>query len=233
MKHTKELAPQESNNSNQFSDPSQKPPKKKSKVGKWVLIVIGVFVVIGVATNMAGKNNAGTTPVQASVSSVSSSTPAVSSSATEGKITSELYEKVTLGASKDEVEAILGKGTAGSSNEIGGVKTESVNYTGSGVLSSAIITYQSGKVTNKTEIGLYDKSKYPTIDLAKYEQVDTGMSYDQVKQIFGGDGEKDTETQILDSTSYGYIWRGADVASNATLTFSNDKLVSKTQISLK
>lgn len=231
MKHTKEAAPQESNDPNQFSEPSQKPPKKKSKAGKWVLIVIGVFVVIGVATNMAGKNNAGATPAQAPVSSAASS--AASKSNTEGKITSELYEKVALGASKDEVEAILGKGTVGSSNEIDGVKTESVNYTGSGVLSSAIITYQSGKVTNKTEVGLYDKSKYPTIDLAKYEKVDTGMSYEQVKEIFGGDGEKDTETQILGSTSYGYIWRGADGASNATLTFSDDKLVTKNQISLK
>lgn len=231
MKHTKEAATQESNDSNQFSEPSQKPPKKKSKVGKWGLIVIAVFVVIGVATNMAGKNKDGATPTQASVSSATSS--AASSSKTEGKITSELYEKVALGASKDEVEAILGKGTEGASNEINGVKTEAVNYTGSGVMSSAVITYQSGKVTDKTEVGLYDKSKYPTIDLAKYDQVDTGMSYDQVKQIFGGDGEKDTEAQLLGNTSYGYIWRGADGVSNATLTFSDDKLVSKTQISLK
>jgi hypothetical protein len=34
MKHTKKAAPQESNDSNQFSEPSQKPLKKKSKVGK-------------------------------------------------------------------------------------------------------------------------------------------------------------------------------------------------------
>ncbi|CAB1247390.1 protein of unknown function [Ruminococcaceae bacterium BL-4] len=171
---------------------------------------------------MAGKNKDGATPAQASVSSATSS--AVSSSKTEGKITSELYEKVALGASKDEVEAVLGKGTAGASNEINGVKTEAVNYTGSGIMSSVVITYQSGKVTDKTEVGLYDKSKYPTIDLAKY---------DQVKQIFGGDGEKNTKNQLLGNTSYGYIGRGADGVSNATLTFSDDKLVSKTQISLK
>lgn len=72
--------------------------------------------------------------------------------------------------------------------------------------------------------------------LQQYNQIEYGMSYQQVREIIGKDGvltaelgEKDTESHTLT-----YTWQGNDEASSmAELTFINDKLVTRTQVGLQ
>ena len=73
------------------------------------------------------------------------------------------------------------------------------------------------------------------IDLEKFNNVETGMSYSEVCNILGYEGELISEGNIgddkLDTKMYAYY--GENLGSNANFTFQNDKLISKAQIGLK
>ena len=64
-----------------------------------------------------------------------------------------------------------------------------------------------------------------TIDLNKYEKLEIGLTYEDVKKIIGGECNKKTETT--------YVCSGDSAGTSATLTFENNKLKSKTQTGLE
>ena len=90
---------------------------------------------------------------------------------------------------------------------------------------------ENGKVTNKSQIGVNDQSTAKaTMD--KYNQVETGMTYDEVVAIMGGDGELSSDTKIAGVSSKLYMWDGENIASNCSITFSDGKVSSKSQFGL-
>ncbi|MEK5445670.1 hypothetical protein [Paenibacillus sp. FSL R7-0331] len=68
------------------------------------------------------------------------------------------------------------------------------------------------------------------ITFAQYQQLNIGMTYDEVKAIIGGDGQALSESEGM----IVYTYTGAaDTGGNAVLTFSDGKLLNKAQSGLK
>ena len=133
-----------------------------------------------------------------------------------------------MGMSYDEVKNILGDGKEISSSEISGINTTIYEYDGKGI-SNITVTLQNNSVTSKTQLGL--KESNSNISLDDYNKINTGMSYDKVKELIG-DGQLITESSIMNSTSYIYSYINED-GSNANFTFDNNGLTIKAQYNLK
>ncbi|AQR93734.1 DUF3862 domain-containing protein [Clostridium saccharoperbutylacetonicum] len=144
------------------------------------------------------------------------------------KITYENFMNIKMGQSYDEVKALLGDGKESSSSDDGGIKTIMYQWQGSGI-GNISITFQNGAATIKAQAFLKDYDAKITMD--KYNQIQNGMTYEQVKGILG-DGELSTETKIMDSDAKLYSYINKD-GSIATFNFSDDKLDTKSQYELK
>lgn len=74
------------------------------------------------------------------------------------------------------------------------------------------------------------------ITLDKFNQLESGMTYEQVKAIIGGDGELAGESgkkgDAIHIVSYKYKGSGI-TGANASLMFQDEKLVNKAQAGLK
>lgn len=71
------------------------------------------------------------------------------------------------------------------------------------------------------------------ISLEEFNKIETGMSYDDVKNIVGCEGTLNSETEVLDTKMAIYSWYGKDGISNANVSVQNNKVISKAQIGLK
>ena len=67
-----------------------------------------------------------------------------------------------------------------------------------------------------------------TINLEKYNKVETGISYEELVNIVG---EGCTKNQEEDSIIY--VCRGLKAGTNASFTFKDDELIDKNQIGLE
>ncbi|TYS16717.1 hypothetical protein FZC78_12085 [Rossellomorea vietnamensis] len=63
-----------------------------------------------------------------------------------------------------------------------------------------------------------------------YNQLEKGMSYEEVKEIIGSEGKAATEEGDADMM---YIWDGSYPNSFLSVSFKRNKLMSKTQMGLK
>lgn len=80
--------------------------------------------------------------------------------------------------------------------------------------------------------GVSDKSEY--ITLAEYNQIKSGMSYDEVKEIIGSEGSLTSSVTFNGITIQIYTWYGNGITgSNANVTFTNDSVTGKAQVGLK
>lgn len=83
--------------------------------------------------------------------------------------------------------------------------------------------------------GLNGGSSGDKLTKAMFDSVQTGMTYDQVVDITGFDGELGSQVDIGAGSQYKteiYTWSNAD-GSNMNATFQGDKLVTKAQVGLK
>lgn len=71
------------------------------------------------------------------------------------------------------------------------------------------------------------------ITIEKFNQINIGMTYEEVKNIIGCDGTLSTETAVEDQTLKIYGWYAKNKISNATFSFTNDVLSAKAQIGLE
>jgi hypothetical protein len=68
---------------------------------------------------------------------------------------------------------------------------------------------------------------------AIFDQIQTGMSYDQVVALVGQPGTLQAETNIAGYDDKVYMWRGVGgLGANANVTFQNSQVVSKAQFGL-
>ncbi len=72
-----------------------------------------------------------------------------------------------------------------------------------------------------------DSSK-ADLSMDKFEKIELDMSYDQVKDIIGSEGNETSSTKSANYESSSYQWKGEKTASIRT-RFRNSKLVSKSQ----
>ena len=86
------------------------------------------------------------------------------------------------------------------------------------------------EVTEKTQTS----SAEPTMSKEDFEKIQNGMSYEEVVQIIGGEGELTSESTIAEYTTKLYTWKGeGGFGANANITFQNNKVQAKAQFGLK
>jgi Domain of Unknown Function with PDB structure (DUF3862) len=75
----------------------------------------------------------------------------------------------------------------------------------------------------------------PTISKAEFDAIKTGMTYEEVVEIIGSEGEVRSETGEAGSEFHTimYSWDGEGIGANASLMFQGGKLQSKSQFGLE
>lgn len=147
-------------------------------------------------------------------------------------ITAEKYEKIENGMSYEDVKGIIGTdGENVSSSDVAGVTTAIYQWK-SGNFGTAMVTFQNDAVTGKSQFGVSEQSDV-TVSAAQYDKIETGMTYDEVKEILGGDGQSLSETEIAGQTAEMYSWSGSSLGSNCTISFGNGKVTAKSQVGLQ
>ena len=209
--------------------------KKQGGIGKWFIIVIIAIVIIAAITggnddSTSSSANSDTTLQKNNISSEQSNT------ATEKEstgLTEENYDSIETGMTYDEVVNIIGEdGTNISESEVAGIKTVIYEWTASDGWGNATITFQDDAVINKAQFGVSSGDDVE-ITMEQYNSIETGMTYDEVVEILGGEGTLLSDTEISGMTSQVYMWSGTSLGANANITFSDGKVMAKAQVGLE
>ena len=95
-----------------------------------------------------------------------------------------------------------------------------------------VMTISMNDFTQKSVSGVSNKSEYITME--EYNQIENGMTYEEVKEIVGSNGEVSSTVSMNGTTVTIYTWYGNGVAgSNANVTFTNNEVTGKAQVGLK
>lgn len=74
--------------------------------------------------------------------------------------------------------------------------------------------------------------EYITLD--EYNQIQAGMTYEEVREIVGSAGTVSAETSMAGIHTFMVTWYGnPSTGSNASITFQNDAVISKAQFGLR
>lgn len=161
--------------------------------------------------------------------STKSSAPEAAADATG--YTADQFNQITMGMTYDQAKQIMGgDGSVQSETEVSGTKTTVYLWSNSDGLSNITLTVQNGTVTAKAQTGIITTGNVVTKD--KFDQVQTGMSLDQVNQIMGESGALTSESSAGNVDTTIYMWDGAP-GTNCTVSFQNGSVVLKTQFGLE
>lgn len=193
--------------------------KKKKVLG----IAICVIIALGVIGNM---NNSGDTSKKGNTTKQEQKQESPEMQAYK------TFMSIQMGSDYDTVKNALGvDGKLQHENEVAGIKTQSYEFKVGKV--HATMMFQNGGLTSKAMDSLsFYKQSGEKITMDEFNQVQTGMSYDQVKEIFKRDGMLKSETSIAGGDSKLFSWINSD-GSNAIITFNGNGVDSKTQTNLK
>lgn len=76
-----------------------------------------------------------------------------------------------------------------------------------------------------------DSGQYITLD--EFNQIQAGMTYEDVVEIIGSEGTVMSTSTFMDTTCTIYYWYAADGIANANVTFTNNIVEGKAQIGLR
>lgn len=76
------------------------------------------------------------------------------------------------------------------------------------------------------------RSRSYTVTRAEFEQLETGMSYQEAVEVIGAEGEEISRSEVMGTKTVMYQWTNYD-ASNMNAMFQNGKLIQKAQFGLK
>lgn len=160
-----------------------------------------------------------------------SNTMNVSASTDSGVIDSDKFARIESGMTYEEVVSIIGsEGTEDTTSQVGDITTTIYEWQ-SDSFGVATVTFQNDKVVNKTQVGAGDSSA-AMATMEKYNQVQTGMTLDQVVEVMGGEGQLQSDTDVAGTTSQIYSWSGESLGSNMTVTLMNGTVSAKVQYGL-
>lgn len=86
--------------------------------------------------------------------------------------------------------------------------------------------------TNNTATTGTSSVQEEKVTIEKFNQIETGMTYQQVVDIIGEEGTLSTESSYGSQTMKIYGWYASNGISNATVSFTNNKVTAKSQIGL-
>lgn len=139
---------------------------------------------------------------------------------------------ISTGMTYEEVVAAFGvEGGKMSETTVSGstVTVWSWDYTdGSGYIT---VTTQDGIVTAKNDVRVNTTTSNITLEI--FNQIQVGMTYEEVKGLIGSDGTLMTDTNLGGVQSTMYMWKAADGIGTASIMFQNDAVVSGSQTGLQ
>ena len=196
------------------------------KIGCGLLLAILVIVVV---IAIAGGDGDDTNTTNNDKDNVSDNNKEQTND-TDGLLTEEKFAQIQNGMTYEEVVDIIGsEGTVVSESGTKGDPYHTVIYEfkTDGWLAAANMTFQGGKLLNKSQAGLSNSEI--EITLEQFNQLETGMTKEQVFDILGGEGVITSDSG--DTVMYSY--NGTSLGANASLMFQDGKLVSKSQLGLE
>jgi hypothetical protein len=220
--------------------------KKKPFYKKWWFWVLAIIIVAGIAGG-GGESSDQTKESEKKESTEKATTTAATpkeepkKDEKKGVVTKEKFEQIKDGMTYEEVVKIIGaEGTLVSETGEKGTATHTAIYEFEGDGSfgaNANFTFQGGKLINKAQFGIEDEeASKVTITKEEFDKIQNGMTYEQVKQIVGGEGHKISETgkpgTPEHTVMYDYQGEG-EIGANASLMFQGGKLINKSQFGLK
>ncbi|SFP09349.1 DUF3862 domain-containing protein [Salibacterium halotolerans] len=162
------------------------------------------------------------------------------SGSNEGEITQEKFDSIESGMTYEEVVEIIGsEGEVMSESGEEGSEFHTIMYsweTSDAFGGNANFTFQNGELTNKAQAGLSGGESDVTITMEQFDQLENGMTTQEVFDIVGGEGEVTSESGEEGSQYYTvtYTYYGeSGMGANATLMFQGGELSSKSQIGLQ
>ncbi len=196
-----------------------------------------LFVALGCSLDkLTGKKDEVPTPVpESSVpadSNTSGATEKPSTETSSADVSMDKFGKIQAGMSYDEVKAIMGsEGNQTSMTKSGSYESSSYEWKGD-KFARISVRFTKGELTYKSQSGLTPTSGTADIDQAKFNKINIGMSYNEVKDLLGSEGELTSLSKVANTTSASYRWKGPNY-SNIFANFRDDKLQNKTQSGLK
>lgn len=203
----------------------------KNLIGLMVLI----FVVAGCGfLNKKEVTNTGITPVS-NTATKTETTPPTSDKPTAG-LTLEKFNQLQNGMKYEDAVKILGsEGVETSSFSSGTLKTVTYKWEGE-KYARITATFRNGELTSKIQSGLKSGNSETTssadLTLAKYNQIQNGMSYEEAVKIIGSEGTQTSSSNFGQIKVASYKWEG-DKYAKIFATFRDNKLASKSQSNVK
>jgi outer membrane protein assembly factor BamE (lipoprotein component of BamABCDE complex) len=194
-----------------------------------------LFVVLGCSLGgLTGKKDEAPKPAT-DKPTTTTSTPTSTTSDAGGKANLSIanFNKLKIGMSYDEVKGIMGSdGNETASSKSGSRTSKSIKWEGD-KFARVNVRFTNDKLVYRSQSGLTPrKDGSADISQAKFNKVNTGMTYAQVKEALGSDGELMSETEMFNTKRTTYTWRGKGY-SNIRASFKDDKLTNKFQSGLK
>ncbi|BDG48752.1 DUF3862 domain-containing protein [Parageobacillus sp. KH3-4] len=214
--------------------------RKKPFYKRWWFWVIAIIIIAAAASGGGGESSDQAKNEKSDEkSTITTATP--KEEPKKGVVTKEKFEQIKDGMTYEEVVKIIGaEGNLVSETGEKGTPTHTAIYEFEGDGSfgaNANFTFQGGKLVNKSQFGIEDEAASKvTITKEEFDKIQNGMTYEQVKQIVGGEGHKVSETgkpgTPEHTVMYDYQGEG-DIGVNASLMFQGGKLINKSQFGLK
>ncbi|MEZ5428141.1 MAG: DUF3862 domain-containing protein [Pyrinomonadaceae bacterium] len=200
-----------------------------------LVLIVMLFVVLGCSMLRPKEDKVDTPTPTTDATPTTDSTSKPPTSGGDG-LSIDKFNQIKNGMSYQEVVNILGsEGTETRSSESGNIKIVSYKWEGD-KFQRVFATFRDGKLTSKAQTGLSNTSTTKDgdadITMEKYNQIKTGMSYDEVVKIIGSEGEESNSTTVGKYELKTYIWKGAEY-SRIFATFRNNELSSKSQSRLR
>jgi hypothetical protein len=158
--------------------------------------------------------------------------------AKKGVLTEEKFAKINDGMTYEEVTAIIGaEGNLLSETGEKGTQFHTVMYEfeTDGIFSNSTMMFQDNKLMNKAQFGLGGGSDVE-ITIDQFNQIQNGMTLEEVVAIVGGEGEIVSESgekgTDFHTVMYSYDGNGG-LGANVSLMFQGNKLQNKSQFGLE
>ncbi len=155
--------------------------------------------------------------------------------AASDELTLDKFNELKTGMKYEDAVKILGsKGDETSSSSSGSSKYASYKWEGQGG-ASIRASFKNDALTSKSQSNLKasdGKTANADLTMAKYNQLENGMTYEEAVKIIGSEGSQTSSSSIGSYKSTSYKWEGEKYA-RIYLIFKDDKITSKSQSNLK
>lgn len=209
------------------------------KFGCLGIIVIIVLMIILAVIGYNGMKDTEETTIKEDAAPASTEETTKATDETEG-LTQEKFDQIKEGMSYEEVADLIGhEGTLISETGEKGTDLHTVMYeweSTDSALANANFMFQGNKLMSKAQAGLGEGANSDVqITAEEFKKIQNGMSYEEVQQIVGGEGELTSETGAAGEQYHMIMvtYYGDAIGSNAVLSFTENKLDTKSQFGLE